>query len=138
MRLGLRRPAHRAQYARALHHMPEAAESSDHSPTGTRRLVARASGAAANAPCGWRCGVRLTASQMRAHFTICAKRQQLPTTWTGEEGTRKPNADAHRAPWMPAAGLRHPAYRAQYARALHNMREAAWQARTTRTDEGGA
>jgi len=24
--------------------------------------------------CGWRCGYRLTASQMRAHFTICAKR----------------------------------------------------------------
>jgi hypothetical protein len=25
-------------------------------------------------PCGWRCGSRLTASQMRAHFTICPKR----------------------------------------------------------------
>jgi hypothetical protein len=25
-------------------------------------------------PCGWRCGKNLTCSEMRAHFTKCAKR----------------------------------------------------------------
>jgi hypothetical protein len=34
--------------------------------------------------CGWRCGARLTAGQMRPHFTICPQRRQPPATWTGE------------------------------------------------------
>jgi hypothetical protein len=82
MRLGLRRAAYWAQYARAPDTKPEPAAASDH--------VERRRG------------------------TLKVKRGHPP-------GPRM------RCGW----GLRRPAYWAQYARALHNMPEAAWQPSST-------
>jgi hypothetical protein len=80
-------------------------------------------------PCGWRCGVRLTASRMRAHFTTCPKGPQAaptqtPTIPTIEGGVRKLNAPARAADEM-RLGLRRTAYGEPNARALDDMPETA-------------
>ncbi len=95
---------------------------------------------------GWRCGARLTASQMRTHqklrrpyrgqmrvhFTIWPKRPAA----SDHEDRRRRKCESERPPTGAGAamrpGLLRPAYRAQYARALHNMREAAGGLRARR------
>jgi hypothetical protein len=83
--LGLRRSAYRAPTARTLHNMPEAASASgDVERRGRTLKVQRGRPAGPRMKCGWGCAEQLTASrmrthfsdlcQMRAHFTICAKR----------------------------------------------------------------
>src|SRR5580698_1178476 len=44
--------------------------------------------------CGWGCGTRLTASQMRAHFTVCPSRPASDHWCTDEGGTGKQSVDA--------------------------------------------
>jgi hypothetical protein len=68
MRRGLRRPAYRSQYAGALHHMPKRPAPSDVD----RRMNSKVKHGRPAGPlmkCGYGCGTRLTASQMRTHFT---------------------------------------------------------------------
>jgi hypothetical protein len=73
--------------------------------------------------CGWR-GARFTASQMRAHFTMCLKRRSLRPGGPTRRNSKLSVTPTGTADEMPS-GLRRAAYRAQYARALHHIREAA-------------
>jgi hypothetical protein len=87
---------------------------------------------------GWRCGARLTASQMRAHFTVgpmrtagsddVYRKEKLESqTWTppgrrtlcgvgAVPDSRRAGTHAHFADTL-RLGSRLPAHRAQYARA---------------------
>jgi hypothetical protein len=76
MRLGLRRSVHWAQYARALHHMPQGFRRplrDVERRQGTLK-VKRGRPAGPRMPCGWGCGGWLTSHVMRAHFTRCPNR----------------------------------------------------------------
>jgi len=75
--------------------------------------------------CGWCCSSRLTASQMRTTSPYTRSCRRVPT-WSRRRDTLKVKT------WPPSGtademrlGLRRAAYPAQYARALHHMREAA-------------
>jgi hypothetical protein len=81
--------------------------------------------------CGWGCGAQLTGRNMRAHFTTCPKRppdSSNPGSSHSHHRRRSPKVKTWPAAGTADAlrlGLRCSAYRAQYACALHHMREAA-------------
>jgi hypothetical protein len=58
--------------------------------------------------CGWRCGSRLTASQMRAHFTICAKRPAGLDHVADAEGNSQAMRGGPRGPRMKCGWIAAP------------------------------
>jgi hypothetical protein len=103
---------------------PERPAASDHGDRQGRCLNAkRGRPSGRRILCGWRSGARLTASQMPAHFTICPKRPAGSDVDRAGRSLKVKRGHPAAADEM-RLGLRRSAYPAQYARALHGMREA--------------
>jgi hypothetical protein len=114
MRLGLRCPVHRAQYAGALHHMREAAGSSKHVAQRAKRLAQSVETRRAGTRKGSRIARTYTrrrppaigpGAPARGKFRKCWELgRQPPTIWTDEGGARRLRADTRRSRECCAAG----------------------------------
>jgi hypothetical protein len=106
--------------------MPEAAGSLRRRGTTRRELESQEwtlTGAADALRLG--CGAELTGRQIRAHFTICAKRPVASNDMDRRGRNSKVRRGRPTGPRTKHGWVAHRAYRAPYARALHHMREAA-------------
>jgi hypothetical protein len=126
LRLGLRRRAHRCHTRAHFTH----ARSGRQPPTtgtdagGTRKPIVAAQ-LGPRMKCGWGCGVQFTGRNMRAHFTICAKR---PAD-SGDVERRGGSLQVHRGcppgRRMRCGGSGRQVHRSSDPGAFHNMREPA-------------
>src|ERR1700733_7426938 len=75
--------------------------------------------------CGWDCGAELAAQCARTS-PYARSGRQAQSTWTGEGGTRKPSAAAHRGRERRAPGAAAPDSREGKARSAQPGREVGW------------
>jgi hypothetical protein len=97
MRLAPRRRAYRAQRRTHLTICPKRPAGAERGDGRLRNSkVKRGRPRAPLMKCGWGCGEQLTRRNMRAHFTICAKRLAGSGEVERRRGNRKASADARR------------------------------------------
>ena len=116
MRLGLRRPAYRAEYARALHYMSEAAPGCSNPGSNQSHHRRRGPNVKRGPPgprmkCGWGCGAQLTERSMhetaRRFTSTCRARSldHVPQRGGDEELAARAPPYARRASSLRRRGL---------------------------------